>query len=257
MKTVILAGGFGTRLQEETGARPKPMVEIGGRPLLWHIMKIYSHYGFQEFVIALGYKADIVKRYFLDFTTLNGDLTVSFSKDQRQIKHYEHDEWIVHLKDTGYHSQTGGRLKLLEKCLKKETFMLTYGDGVSNVNIKDLLSFHKSHGKMVTLSAVRPPARFGSLTLTKNGQVARFGEKVQMMEGWINGGFMVCEPEIFHHIPDIHSILETDVLEKLVDQGDLMAYQHDGFWQCMDTTRDMHYLEQLWTSANAPWKVWN
>lgn len=256
MKTVILAGGFGTRLSEETISKPKPMIEIGGRPILWHIMKFYGSFGFNEFLIALGYKADVVKRFFVDYGKLNGDLTVQFSENKTMINRYEHDEWTVHLRDTGYHSGTGGRLKLLEHHLSKETFMLTYGDGLSNVNIKDLLSFHKKHGKMVTLSAVRPPARFGSLSINQQGTVKQFGEKVQMMEGWINGGFMVFEPEIFNHIPSVESILETDVLEKLVKSENIMAYQHEGFWQCMDTVRDMNYLEHLWISGNAPWRLW-
>jgi len=256
MKTVILAGGLGTRLSEETVSRPKPMVEIGGKPILWHIMKHYGAYGFFEFVIALGYKSDMIKRYFVEYATLNGDLTVEFSKNKTNIRHFEHDEWKVHLKDTGYHSGTGGRLKLLQKNLDSETFMLTYGDGVSNININDLMAFHKSHGKIATLSAVRPPARFGSLTINPNGSITHFGEKIQMMEGWINGGFMVLNPDIFDLIPGSQSSLESDVLEKLSKLGELMAYQHEGFWQCMDTTRDMHYLEQLWTSSTAPWKTW-
>lgn len=257
IKTVILAGGFGTRLMEETTSRPKPMVEVGGRPILWHIMKIYSHYGFNEFVIALGYKADFIKRYFMEYAALNGDITATFCKDKTEITRDEHDEWVVHLKDTGYHSNTGGRLKLLKNAVGNDTFMLTYGDGVSNIDIKKLVEFHKSHGKMVTISAVRPPARFGGLTIGSNNVVTNFAEKPQMGEGWISGGFMVCEPSLIDYIPDTSSSLEADVFELLSQKGEVMAYMHDDFWQCMDTTRDMNYLEGLWTSGKAPWKVWS
>jgi glucose-1-phosphate cytidylyltransferase len=219
-------------------------------------MKTYSHFGFSEFLIALGYKADMIKRYFVEYANLNGDISACFSKDKTKITHHDHDAWTVHLKDTGYHSNTGGRLKLLSDCLKGERFMLTYGDGVSNVNIADLLAFHKSHGKMVTLTAVRPPARFGGLVINDQSQITQFAEKAQMSEGWISGGFMVCEPGAVDLIPDIQTSFEHHVLEMLSTQGELMAYQHNGFWQCMDTTRDMNYLENLWTSGNAPWKVW-
>ena len=257
MKTVILAGGFGTRLSEETIARPKPMVEVGGRPILWHIMKTYSFFGFNEFVIALGYRADMIKRYFLDYSSLNGDLTVKLNKTDAHIEHLEHDPWTIHLKDTGYHSNTGGRLKLLKNLIGDEPFMLTYGDGVSNINIPDLLRFHKKHGKMVTLSAVRPPARFGGLNISENGEVCDFSEKSQMDAGWISGGFMVCDPKLLDHIDDATTSLEKEVLEKLAQENQLMAYKHRGFWQCMDTVRDMHYLEHLWTSGKAPWKLWD
>jgi glucose-1-phosphate cytidylyltransferase len=257
MKTVIFAGGFGTRLSEETIVKPKPMVEIGGRPILWHIMKLYSHFGYDEFVVALGYRADMIKRYFLDYSSLNGDLTVKLTRHQPEVKHFEHDAWTIHLKDTGYHSNTGGRLKLLKEEISDEPFMLTYGDGVSNVNIPDLVRFHKKHGKMVTITAVRPPARFGGLNIDPDGCIENFAEKSQMDAGWISGGFMVCEPELLDYIGDAKTSLEVDVLEKLARMDQLMAYKHEGFWQCMDTVRDMNYLEDLWISGTAPWKLWD
>lgn len=257
MKVIILAGGLGTRLSEETVARPKPMVEIGGRPILWHIMKIYSYFGFDEFMIALGYRADMIKKYFLDYSSLNGDITVKLNGNNTEIVHFEQDSWTIHLKDTGYHSNTGGRLKLLKKNISNEPFLLTYGDGVGDVNIPELISFHKKHGKMVTLTAVRPPARFGGLNILDNGYIKSFAEKSQMDAGWISGGFMVCEPELLDLIPDVSSSLESDIFEQLARNNQLMAYQHNGFWQCMDTLRDRHYLEKLWTSGRAPWKMWD
>lgn len=256
MKTVILAGGFGTRLTEETANKPKPMVEIGGRPILWHIMKSYAQHGFKEFVIAMGYKADVIKKYFVEYADLSGNLTVEISKGTSRITQREQDEWVIHLEDTGMHSNTGGRIKHLSKWLQDDTFMVTYGDGVSNVPIKELVNFHKSHGKLATLTAVRPPARFGGLFINEQNAVTKFTEKPQAGEGWINGGFLVFEPQVLELIKNSASSLEADVLEYLAKENQLTAYCHDGFWQCMDTVRDLKYLEGLWSAGQAPWKVW-
>jgi glucose-1-phosphate cytidylyltransferase len=255
MKVVLLAGGLGTRLTEETEIRPKPMVEIGGRPILWHIMKHYAHYGFQEFLVALGYKGEYIKRYFMDYYVLNGSMTLDLATGlvQQQIK--ECEPWKIHLLDTGVQTNTGGRLKQLESYLSDETFMITYGDGVSNIDLQRLLEFHKSHGKLVTISAVRPPARFGGLVI-EGDFVANFTEKPQAGEGWINGGFLVMEPQIFKYLTSNSAGLEVELLEKLAIDGQLAAYRHYDFWQCMDTLRDKHNLESFWQSGNPPWKVW-
>jgi len=256
MKIVILAGGFGTRLTEETANKPKPMVEIGGRPILWHIMKSYAHYGFREFTIAMGYKADIIKKYFLEYAGLSGNLTVEISQGHSKVTQREQDEWTIHLEDTGLHTNTGGRIKQLSKWLQDDTFMVTYGDGVSNVPINELVNFHKSHKKLATLTAVRPPARFGGLFINEQSFVTKFTEKPQAGEGWINGGFLVLEPQVLELIKDNTSSLEADLLEYLASENQLAAFCHDGFWQCMDTVRDLKYLEGLWSAGNAPWKVW-
>lgn len=256
MRIVILAGGLGTRLAEETEVKPKPMVEIGGRPILWHIMKHYAHYGFKEFFIALGYKGEVIKRYFLDYYALNGNITVNLSNGNVRVDNQKSEDWVVHLMDTGLQVLTGGRVKRLMPWLKDETFMATYGDGVSNINLQDLLKFHRSHGKLATVTAVRPPARFGGLIF--NGDlVARFTEKPQSGEGWINGGFLVFEPEIFEYLEGDNSSLESDGLERLALEGQLAAYRHPDFWQCMDTLRDLRRLESLWQSGNPPWKLWD
>lgn len=255
MKVIILAGGFGTRLSEETTAKPKPMVEIGGRPILWHILKHYSHYDFREFVIALGYKADVIKRYFLDYAELSGNLTVELSQGRKRVIQRERDEWTVHLEDTGIDTLTGGRVKKLSEWVSNETFMITYGDGVSDVPLDKLLAFHKEQGRLATITAVRPPARFGGLVL-ENGQVKNFTEKPQAGEGWINGGFMVLEPEVCDLIKNYHSSLEGELLEELAGMGQLSAYCHEGFWQCMDNMRDLRLLEKLWSEGQAPWKLW-
>jgi len=256
MKVVILAGGFGTRLAEETDRIPKPMVEIGGRPILWHIMKHYAHYGFKEFFIALGYKGEVIKRYFLDYYTLNGSLTINLATGEVQEHNKECEDWIVHLMDTGLETLTGGRIKRLEPWLRDGTFMVTYGDGVSDVDLRDLLRFHRSHGRLATVTAVRPPARFGGIIF--NGDlVAKFTEKPQIGEGWINGGFMVLEPGVFAYLEGDNTSLEADVLERLAADGQLAAYRHEGFWQCMDTLRDVRLLESLWRSGKPPWKVWD
>jgi glucose-1-phosphate cytidylyltransferase len=255
MKVVILAGGLGTRLAEETEVKPKPMVEIGGKPILWHIMKHYAHYGFKEFFIALGYKSDVIKRYFLDYYTLNGSMTIDFSSGKVEMQNKECEDWLLHLMDTDMQTNTGGRVKRLEPWLREGTFMVTYGDGVCNVNLQDLLRFHYSHKRIATVTAVRPPARFGGLVFDGD-MVAEFTEKPQIGEGWINGGFLVFEPAIFDYLEGDHSSLEADMLERLAADHQLSAYKHDGFWQCMDTLRDKRLLESLWRDGQAPWKVW-
>lgn len=256
MKTVILAGGFGTRLGEETITKPKPMVEIGGKPILWHILKNYSHFGFNEFVIALGYKAEVIKRYFLEYAEIGGNLTIDLQNGKTTVQRREQDAWKLHLEDTGLDSGTGGRVKKLKNLVGHETFLLTYGDGVSDVPIDALLDSHKKSGKLATITAVRPPSRFGGLAIEKDGTVSDFNEKPQGGEGWINGGFMVLEPKIIDMIEDNESSLEYGLLTQLAEKGQLNAYKHEGFWQCMDTPRDLKYLEGLWSSGQAPWKKW-
>lgn len=256
MKVVILAGGLGTRLVEETEVKPKPMIEVGGHPILWHIMKHYAHYGFKEFFITLGYKGDVIKRYFMDYYSLNGSMTIDLASGEVSSAERECEDWIVHLKNTGLKSNTGGRVRRLQPWLSDDTFMVTYGDGVSNVNLHSLLEFHRSHGKVATVTAVRPPARFGGLLFDDEGIVRDFTEKPQIGEGWINGGFLVFEPRVFDYLDADESTLETDALERLAADLQLAAYQHDDFWQCMDTMRDKNLLEGLWRSGSAPWKVW-
>lgn len=255
MPVVILCGGMGTRLREETEFKPKPMVEIGGQPILWHIMKYYSHYGSNEFILALGYKGEQIKRYFLEFHTLSRDFTVSLEDGQVQaLKHNSLERWRVHLVDTGADTLTGGRLKKLEHLIGQRTFMLTYGDGLGDVALDKLLSFHRSQGGLVTLTAVRPPARFGALEFEGN-RIRHFKEKSILHEGWINGGFFVVEPEALNYIKaDV--MWEHAPMERLAVDGQLFAYQHEGFWQCMDTLRDLKYLESLWESGKPPWKTW-
>ncbi|MDJ0737785.1 MAG: glucose-1-phosphate cytidylyltransferase [Nostocaceae cyanobacterium] len=257
MKVGILAGGLGTRLSEETVEKPKPMVEIGGMPIMWHIMMNYSHYGFRDFVIALGYKAEVIKKYMVDYCSLNSNLTVKIRQGDVQ-KHgggYKPD-WTVELIDTGLYTNTGGRIKRLAPYMGNETFMLTWGDGVSDININELLAFHRSHGKLATLTAVRPAARFGHLELDGD-QIVEFSEKPQTREGWINGAFFVLEPKVFDYIAGDDTQWEKEPLEALARDGQLMAYKYSGFWQCMDTLRDKRRLESLWSSGNAPWKTWN
>lgn len=255
MKVVVLAGGRGSRLSEETDAKPKPMVEIGGQPILWHIMKYYAHYGFKEFYIALGYKGDTIKRYFLEYNLLNSSMTINLADGKVEPQAKEREDWIVHLIDTGLDTNTGGRLRRLEPYLKDETFMMTYGDGLSNVDLRRLLEFHESHQRVATITAVRPPARFGALAL--NGDlVPRFVEKSQVSEGWINGGFFVFEPGLFKYLDDDSTSLEVDALEKIAADGQLVAFRHDDFWQPMDTLRDVRVLERAWQSGKPPWRVW-
>jgi len=256
MNVVILAGGLGTRLAEETEVKPKPMVEVGGRPILWHIMKHYAHHGFKNFYLALGYKGEVIKRFFLDYRALAGDLTVNLANGEIGLRETPATEdWSVHLLDTGHGTHTGGRVKRLEPYLRDTTFMVTYGDGVSDVDLSALLEFHRVHGKLATLTAVRPPARFGGI-IFNGDMVAEFTEKPQIGEGWINGGFLVLEPGIFEHLQDDVTSLEAHTMERLASLGQLAAYRHEGFWQCMDTLRDLKLLESLWQSGTPPWKVW-
>lgn len=250
-----MAGGQGTRLAEETETRPKPMVEIGDYPILWHIMKHYAHHGFEDFAIALGYKGAMIKRYFIDFATTSGDLTVDLASGQVDRHSANAVTWTVHLVETGQDTQTGGRIARLAPLLGRETFLLTYGDGVANVDLQALLSFHRRHGKLATITAVRPPSRFGGLDF-EPGQPVRFSEKPQMGEGWINGGFMVVEPGVLDRIDGDQTNFEADVLEKLALEGELMGYPHDDFWQCCDTLRELRYLRALWDEGKAPWATW-
>jgi glucose-1-phosphate cytidylyltransferase len=255
MKVVILAGGLGTRLAEETEIKPKPMVEIGGHPILWHIMKHYAHYDFKEFYIALGHRGEVIKRFFLDYCSLSGNMTVDLSKGVVDTQDNDCEDWVVHLKNTGQQTNTGGRVKRLEPWLSNESFMVTYGDGVSDVNLAQLLEFHRQHGKLATVTAVRPPARFGGLVFSGD-LVSEFTEKPQIGEGWINGGFMVCEPGVFKYLAGDDSSLEADALENLAADKQLVAFRHESFWQCMDTMREVRLLEGLWRGGNAPWKTW-
>jgi len=252
MKVVILAGGFGTRLGEYTDAIPKPMVPIGHRPILWHIMNTYASFGHKDFYIALGYKSEVIKKYFLDYKVLNSNFTVDFGNGDIKTHSQSQDDWRVTLVDTGLHSMTGGRVKRMQNFITQEPFLLTYGDGVADIDIDALVKFHKSHGKMVTVSAVRPSARFGELEID-NGSVLSFKEKPQTDQGWVNGGYFVVNPDFFDLIKGDDSILEREPLERVVEMGELMAYEHNGFWQCMDTKRDRDYLEGLWSSNKAPW----
>lgn len=254
MRVAILAGGVGSRISEETEVKPKPMVEIGGRPILWHIMKHYSHHGFRRFVLALGYKGEVIKRYMVDYCSLQSDLTVELGKGSVRPHGAGADDWTVDLIDTGQDTATGGRIKRLQEHTGNSTFMLTWGDGVSNLDLHDLLAFHRSHGKLATLTAVRPPARFGHLDLDGDA-ITEFSEKPQLREGWINGAFFVLEPEVFDYVDGDATQWEREPLERLAADGELMAYRHDGFWQCMDTLRDKKLLEELWIE-HAPWRTW-
>ena len=255
MKVVILAGGLGTRLAEETEIKPKPMVEIGGFPILWHIMKLYGCQGFNEFFVALGYKGEYIKRYFLDYYSLSRDLTINLATGKTEYKENQCDNWKVHLVDTGQKTMTGGRIKRLSPYLKDDSFMVTYGDGIANVNLKELVEFHRSHGKLATITAVRPPARFGEL-LINDDSTTEFSEKPQTHAGWINGGFLVFEPEVLDFLSGDDSIMELEILERLAREKQLAAFRHYGFWQCMDTLRDKRQLEEAWQNGNPEWKIW-
>jgi glucose-1-phosphate cytidylyltransferase len=256
MKVAILAGGLGTRLREETEYRPKPMVEIGGHPMLWHIMKIYSHYGLTDFVICLGYKGAVIRDYFYNYRIRNCDFTVTLGAGTVEMYDgHDEDGWRVTLAETGDKTMTGGRLKRISRYLGGRTFMATYGDGVANVDIARLAAFHKSHGKLATVTAVRPSSRYGELSIV-DGMVQLFQEKPQVQEGWINGGFFVFEPQVLDLIEGDHETLEAGVLIKLAEKRQLAVYQHDGFWQCMDTYREMEMLNGLWSENAAPWRVW-
>jgi glucose-1-phosphate cytidylyltransferase len=255
VKVVILAGGLGTRLAEETDLKPKPMVEIGERPILWHVMKHFRHHGHREFFVALGYRGEVVKRYFVEEHTLSGDMTIDVAARRIEQRPVCREDWIVHLIDTGDRTNTGGRIKRLADRIGDETFFATYGDGVCDVDIDELLRFHRGHGLAATVTAVRPPARFGSLAF-EGDLVREFTEKPQIGEGWINGGFFVLEPEVFRYIDGDDSSLELDALERLARERRLAAFRHEGFWQCMDTLRDKRLLERLWNSERPPWRVW-
>lgn len=256
MKAVILAGGLGTRLSEETVLRPKPMVEVGGKPILWHIMQIHAAHGIREFIVALGYKGEMVKEYFLNFFAINNDLSIDLSTGKTTIHDGNQPRWIVHLVDTGLATQTGGRVKRLKEWLSNdETFLLTYGDGVADVDFAKLLEFHRSHGKLATMTSVRSPARFGRIGFDGD-RVVEFFEKPESGEGWINGGFFVLNRKALDYIDDDQTIWERDPVEKLAHDGQMMGFRHYGFWSCMDTLKEKHYLEELWATGKAPWKIW-
>jgi glucose-1-phosphate cytidylyltransferase len=256
MKVAILAGGLGSRLSEVTDRLPKPMVEVGGKPLLWHIMKHYEHHGLREFVIALGYRGEVIKDYFLNYRLRSSSLVVRMKTGDVEVRDPIREDWVVHLLDSGERTQTGGRVRRIMDYVGREPILLTYGDGVSNVDIARLLAFHRAHGKAATVTATRPPARFGGLSITEN-RVTTFIEKPQIGEGWINGGFFVFEPRVRDYLGDRDDlVLEREPMERLAAEGELVAYPHDDFWQCMDTLRDVRLLEELWTSGAPPWKTW-
>lgn len=257
MKVVLLAGGFGTRISEESHLKPKPMIEIGEKPILWHIMKEYSHYGFNEFIVCCGYKQHVIKEWFADYYLHNSDVTFDFSKENKMTVHNNVAEpWKVTLVDTGLNTMTGGRVKRIKDYVGDETFMLTYGDGVADIDIKKLVEFHKSHGKIATLTAVTIGQRFGVLGIDENNSINSFREKSDNDGSRINAGYMVLEPKIFDYIEGDDTVFEKGPLESVAAAGELKAYKHDGFWQCMDTQREMKQLEEMWKSGNAPWKVW-
>jgi glucose-1-phosphate cytidylyltransferase len=253
MKVIILAGGFGTRMGESTSVIPKPMVSIGGKPIIWHVMKTYAHFGHKDFYVALGYKAEVLKEYFLNYREVNADFTVDLSSGQITPHQLDSVDWKVTLVNTGADSMTGGRVKRMQSFIGNETCMLTYGDGLADIDLESLLAFHRSHGKMITVSAVRPPARFGEVEMD-GSLVTSFKEKPQMHDGWINGGYFVVEPEFFDLIRGDDTFLEREPLEEAAAAGELMAYHHDGFWHCMDTKRDLDQLEAMWKEG-PPWKV--
>jgi glucose-1-phosphate cytidylyltransferase len=257
MKVVILAGGFGTRISEESHLVPKPMIEIGEKPILWHIMKYYAAYGFNEFIICCGYKQYVIKEFFADYYLHTSDVTFDFAEQNKMIVHNNTSEpWKVTLIDTGLNTMTGGRIKRVAPYIGDEPFMLTYGDGVSNVDLNELVKFHKSHGRIATITAIQPGGRFGTLEINAIDSINSFKEKKKEDGGWINGGFMLLNPEILKYIDGDECVFERYPLETVASQGQLKAYKHNGFWQCMDTLRDKQYLEKLWISNNAPWKVW-
>lgn len=257
MKVVILAGGLGTRISEESHLRPKPMIEIGGKPILWHIMKEYSFYGYHEFIICCGYKQHVIKEWFADYYLHNSDVTFDFTKGNEMTVHNNVAEpWKVTLVDTGLTTMTGGRVRRVRPYIGEETFFLTYGDGVADINIPELLAYHKSHGKLVTLTTVTLDQRFGVLDVTEEGRVEAFREKDAQDGGRINGGYMVLNPGIFDYLENDQTVFEKEPLQRLAAEGQLMGYKHNGFWQCMDTAREKEKLEKLWASGKAPWKIW-
>jgi glucose-1-phosphate cytidylyltransferase len=256
MKVVILAGGLGTRLREETEYRPKPMVQIGGRPILWHIMKIYSRYSHRDFVICLGYKGEMIRNYFLNYETQNRDFAITLGSGKVEILgNHTEEGWRVTLAETGDQTMTGGRIKRIERYVGRSTFMATYGDGVADIDLKSLLAFHRRQSKLATVTAVRPSSRYGELGI-ENGKVTLFREKPQVNDGWINGGFLILEPQVFDLIQGDDETLETGLLARLAEQGQLAVFQHEGFWQCMDTYREMQQLDDMWTRDMAPWRMW-
>ncbi|MEH7384552.1 glucose-1-phosphate cytidylyltransferase [Bacillus sp. JJ1521] len=259
MKVLILAGGFGTRISEETHLKPKPMIEIGDKPILWHIMKLYSSYGFNDFIICLGYKSHVIKEYFFNYSLYNSDITFDLQKKNKSIIHKNSAEpWKVTLVDTGLNTLTGGRINRVRDYVGNEPFMVTYGDGVSDVNIKDLVEFHRSHGKLATVTTTQPEGRFGVLSLTADQKVEKFREKIQGDSSWINAGFMVLQPEVFNYLNNgDQTVFEKEPLENLAKDGQLMAFKHTGFWYPMDTLRDKRYLQEIWASGKAPWKTWD
>ena len=257
MKVVILAGGYGTRISEESHLRPKPMVEIGDKPILWHIMKGYSRFGFHDFIICCGYKQQVIKEWFADYYLFNSDVTFDFTQNNHMTVHNNVSEpWKVTLVDTGLNTMTGGRVKRVQKYIGEESFMLTYGDGVSNINLKELLRFHDTHGKIATLTSVNIGQRFGVLDIASDGSVTELREKETEDGSRVNAGYMVFRPEIFKYISGDRSVLEKEVLEQLANEGELMAYNFNGYWQCMDTKREKDKLDKLWEEGNAPWKTW-
>lgn len=256
MKVVILAGGLGTRISEESHLRPKPMIEIGGKPILWHIMKLYSFYGYNDFIICAGYKQQIIKEWFANYYLHNTDVTFDLKSNSMEVHSNYSEPWRVSVIDTGLNTMTGGRVKRIQKYIGNEPFMLTYGDGVSNVNISELIKFHKKHGKCCTMTAISVGQRFGVLEMDEENKVSGFREKDDSDGNLINVGFMVCNPEIFDYIKDDSIVLEEEPLQNLSQDGELMAYRHEGFWQCMDTKREMEKLEEMWANNEAPWKVW-
>ena len=256
MKVVILAGGYGTRISEESDIKPKPMIEIGGKPILWHIMKHFSHYGFNEFVILLGYKSYVVKEYFANYYLHNSDVTINTATQSLEIHDNYSEDWKITLLETGIDTMTGGRIKKAKKYINNEPFFLTYGDGLSDVNITELLKFHKKNGNKITITAIQPEGRFGGLEIKENIRVSQFLEKPKGDGSWINGGFFICEPSVLDYLAGDTTIFERDPLEKLAIEGELFSFKHDGFWKCMDTLRDKNQLNEMWNSNNAKWKVW-
>lgn len=259
MKVVLLAGGLGTRISEESQYKPKPMLEVGGKPILWHIMKCYSYYGFNDFIICAGYKQHIIKKWFADYFLINSDITYDFTKGTNEMTIHDHscEPWKVTVVDTGYNTMTGGRIKRIQKFIGNETFMMTYGDGLCDVNIKKIVDFHKSHGKMVTLTAVVQEQQKGVLEILGNNAVRSFREKSTVDSSMINAGYMVIEPEIFDFIEGDNTVFESQTLQQIAHNNELMSYTHKGFWQCMDTKHEKDILENLWENNEAPWKVWN
>lgn len=256
MKVLLLAGGFGTRLSEETDIRPKPMAEIGGKPIIWHIMKIYSHHGFNEFVVLLGYKGYYIKEYFANYFLHQSDVTLDLSTNKMEVHNNSSEPWKVTLLETGLHTMTGGRIKRAKQFINNETFLLTYGDGVADIDIKKTVQFHRSHKKLVTMTAVQPEGRFGALVTGEDSRVHSFMEKPRGDGSWINGGFFVCEPGVMERISDDTTVFEREPLEQMAADGQLFTYKHEGFWKCMDTLRDKTQLNELWEKKNAKWKIW-